>query len=614
LVYLVVAIIFGLGLLAIFLAIRLARLPQEVQEVEGDEIMDRYWTAWHHHIAETLQQREFVTPGMLTQIPRVWRKRALQRYVDEHPEDDLILRESPMQLELAQAARLRSFLKDWELARARLDSPMREGYESFERQTSLLTDHLCHILGFTRLHSRSYKDLYGYLLRAPTLRLRLPPSFPIIFLKRRTFTRQDIEDLISLMSLLEATSYFALLVPFAQVRELRRLVSESACDFIVLSLPDLRRLFMARDPERRLVEIILDQVDITVISPYVTSGPVPENMFFGRDYEIKTITRLIKERNFALEGGRKIGKTSLLHKVHRILSDVGGYYVLYLDCQAVRDYRSLCAAMEAMWQAKAPESTPTGIQALFAAIHKNRPAEVITILLDEVDALLQHDQRRGWELARILRALTQEGYIRFVFCGERVLDQALHDPASPFFNFCDVIRLGYLDARDVQRIILEPMAEMGLEVLEPEGLVERMMDITSGHPNLVQYLCRDLIVLANKRRGRSISLADLERASQATSFQDYFLETIWGNTNPLERLITLLLPDEGVVTVAQVQELLHGKVSIAQVGQALDFLVLVSILEKRGRGYTFLNRSFKRIVRESQDVETLIQQFEEKLS
>ena len=75
---------------------------------------------------------------------------------------------------------------------------------------------------------------------------------------------------------------------------------------------DLRQIIIARDPDKRLVEIILQQVDLTVVSPYMTSGPVPENMFFGRDHELKTITRKINDTSFALIGGRKIGKTSTL--------------------------------------------------------------------------------------------------------------------------------------------------------------------------------------------------------------------------------------------------------------------------------------------------------------
>ncbi len=51
-----------------------------------------------------------------------------------------------------------------------------------------------------------------------------------------------------------------------------------------------------------------------------------------------------------------------------------------------------------------------------------------------------------------------------------------------------------------------------------------------------------------------------------------------------------------------------------KVEQALDFLVLISILEKRGKGYTFLNRSFPRIVRESQDVDGLTEQLKEELA
>ena len=89
----------------------------------------------------------------------------------------------------------------------------------------------------------------------------------------------------------------------------------------MLNGQDLRQILIARDPGKRLVEIILQQVDLSVVSPYVTSGPVPASMFFGRDHELKTITRKITDTSFALIGGRKIGKTSILDRVYRLLGE-----------------------------------------------------------------------------------------------------------------------------------------------------------------------------------------------------------------------------------------------------------------------------------------------------
>src|SRR5512140_1968973 len=97
----------------------------------------------------------------------------------------------------------------------------------------------------------------------------------------------------------------------------------------------MRKLLGARDPARRLVEVILDQVDLTVVSPYVTSGPVPENMFFGREHELKTIMRTVRNTNFAIVGGLQIGKTSVLSRVYRLLEEAPEFQPFYLDCQAV---------------------------------------------------------------------------------------------------------------------------------------------------------------------------------------------------------------------------------------------------------------------------------------
>jgi hypothetical protein len=473
-------------------------------------------------------------------------------------------------------------------------------------------------LGFSALSSRTFRSLFGYMVGASTLRLSIPHQFPIVFVLKRDLDSDDVRDIRDLMKVLNATSFFALLVVVnqdptdrSQSAALKRLVRSGAEDFIVLDYQDLCRLYLATDAERQLVNTILEQVDLTVISPYVISGPVSGNMFFGRDYELKAITRTVRDRSFAIVGGRKIGKTSVLRKVHDLLAHTSGFAPIYLDCQHVITYREFFDALALTCQLDAVASpVPDALRRIAVRLRQQRGGAMLVILLDEVDQLLAHDRQQQMRLFLVMRALSQEGVCRFVFCGERQLNGALHNPRSPLFNFCNILRLSYLLARDARRIITEPMTEMGISFEEPELLVEEIIDLSSCHPNLVQAICRMLISQVNERGDHTIRMQDLEAVRTSSEFREFFIEVTWGNADPLERLITVLMADQPRFALDEVSDALRDALRAAlddqglivpakRIKAALDGLLLFSILRREGVRYAFAAHSFPRIAQES---------------
>jgi len=587
----------------------------QVAKQTQDQIFERNWPLWREEIERILRDQNAVTMETLAQVPSPFRLRAMQQYLQEQGEDNLVLRLNPPVLEPANSMLVGNFLRNWRAAQRRAKNAI-----AFKPIVSRITDQLCQLLGFTLLETRSYKELHAYVIKAPALRLKMPPMFPLIFLQKPNITEQDVHDLHDLMSILNVASYLALLVlpdsrtgqePTAAKMQLKKLTHGTAYDFIVMDFDDLYRIFVAKNPEKRFIRILLSQVDLTVVSPYVVSGPVPENMFFGRDYELKTITRMIKDNNFAIVGGRKIGKSSILQKLHRSFTDAPEHYSLYLDCQAVQDYQDLCNAIEAMWQVTLPDRSPEALMRLMARIKREHKEQVIVILLDEVDALLQYDALNQERLFKVFRALTQEQYCRFVLCGGKVLYASLHNPNSVLFNFCNVIRLSYLTPRDTGRIVMEPMQEMGIGFEDASKLVQGVINLSACHPNLVQYICQELIIRINARGNRFISLADLEAIGNSRQFNEYLIEVMWGNATALERLITLLIMvDTPHATLTEIEAALHARgvqVPSAAVEKALETLVLYSILHQEGEEYCFTAPAFPSIVAATQDMNSLVE-------
>jgi photosystem II stability/assembly factor-like uncharacterized protein len=626
-----------LGVIALAAVVSLgARWFLHASRRTQDQVFERNWPAWREEVQRTLQGKNAVTMDALADMPQAFKLRSLQQYVQEHGDDGLVLRLNPPALEPVNASQVGGFLRNWRAAQKRLSS-----VAAFSPVVSRIAEQLCQLLGFTLLETRSYKQLHGYMIKAPALRLKMPPMFPIVFLQTSEPSEGDFHDLHDLMRILNASSYLAILIipgavkgsrhlagdlrPARMKATLRKLAAGTAHDFVVMDFDDLYRIFVAKDPEKTFVRILLGQVDLTVVSPYVTSGPVPENMFFGRDYELKTISRTVKDISFAIVGGRKIGKTSILSKLHRLFTDSPDYHSLYLDCQAVQNYDDFCSALETMWQVTLADHSPEEIQRLVARMRQQlaasgvpRPIDAppgeqrdLVILLDEVDALLTYDSENGESLFKIFRALSQEAYCRFVLCGGKVLHVRLHDPDSALFNFCNIIRLSYLSARDTGRIVVEPMQEMGIGFEDASRLVQGVMELSSCHPNVVQYICQELVLRINARDDRVARQADLDAIANSRQLGEYMTEVMWGNTNALERLITLLIIlGRPSATLAEIEAALHARgvvVPIVAVEEALDTLVLYSVLNKENGVYSFTAVAFPAVVAATQDVDLLVE-------
>ena len=569
----------------------------------------RDWPLWESGITHALWTFGQANENNLHKLPRRPLVRALQRYMEQHPDDGLTLQATPVALKLDSYLPAQKFFSHWKAAWQVGDND-----EAFASITSQMVDQLCMFLGFARVDERAYKGLIGYVVRAPSLRLKIPPRFPIVFIPHHEVSEEDISALRDLMGVLNMTSYFALIVDLRdspdrdQRQSLKRLVRQAIHDFIVLDGQDMRSLLAARDHAHRLVEIILDQVDLTVVSPYVTSGPVPENMFFGREHELKTIMRTVRDANFAIVGGRKIGKTSVLARVYRLLQEAPEFQPFYLDCQAVHSDTDFFEAIDTLWHTPLPTPTPEGFRRMATDLLAKYPNRSIVMLFDEIDGLLQYDIKQNEHLFQILRALSQENQIRYIFCGEKLLSAALHDPNLVFFNFCNVLPLTYLTPAEARRVVIEPMQEMGITLENDGALADHVVELTAGHPNIVQYICQKLIERINVRRERLITRADVNALSQSAQFAEYFATISLGNANSLERLITLLMLECPAVTIGEMGDLLRKHnlgVNPAQLESALDGLCLYSILRRDGPKYTFAANAFPEILRHSQDVNGL---------
>jgi hypothetical protein len=598
---------FGLPLWATLLARR--RLDAYARR----DALKTAWPDWEQAVRTELLRYGDATPDDLRSVAGPFRRYALRRYAKTYAPVQT-LEAHPGRLRLLTGDRLRRWHAGWASAGRELGT--RPGLTSGERAAvDVLAAVLVEALGLTLGPTRDFEAVRAYLVEVPALRLKLPPKFPLVFVAYPQPGARTVQMLVDAVDVLRETGYFALVVPLEPpvrqldvAAELRQAVDRSphVQDFIVLSQDDVLDILIARHPAQGLAQCILAQVDLTVVSPFVISGPVPETMFFGREAEVKMLVENASIADFAVVGNRKIGKTSLLQRARARLDAGGRVKPLMVDCQTVRDAAGFFTTFRAQTGLELPAATPEGLAAALTDLRQD--GLPLVSLLDEVDALLAAEKARGEPLAATWRALAQAGVCHFVFCGSTGLARRLDDPRSVFFNFPQPLPLGYLSPETARLVLIQPLETLGITLEDATTLLDEVLALTSGHPNFIQYLGRGLVQAANLRKERRILLADLAALRSSTDFTDYYLKTVWGEAGPLERLITMVVPPDGF-RLRELEAALeaHGvEVSDEALDTGLKLLRIYAILQKHERTYTFVPRAFPQILHSTQEVDRLI--------
>lgn len=431
-----------------------------------------------------------------------------------------------------------------------------------------------------------------------------PEVVPVLFSQASTIENASIE-VIKQIILKEPKRIVIIVLPSDEIKDAQiildaRVRKAYACDVVLLRHSQLKLIMRDSNPNQALKKAILAQVNILNYSPFVITGPTPDHIFFGREAELREITEHALTTSYAIIGGRRVGKTSILRRLHHVHLHSAGFYTFFYDCSTVTTCEDLLNAQIQHWQPKLQLDASYTIGDLLKAAPVDKPR---VLLLDEVDKIVPIDQANSWHFLNTLRALANSGHTQIVFTGERVLRDALRDPSSPLFNFPNEVRIGCLDYQAVEELITQPMRHLEIDLPEETTMVHRIYNFTSGHPNIVQRLCRRLVEQANEQGVRRVTLDNVNSVICDPGFQrDDFLSTYWEAATTLEKIISLLLTkDRDVRTLQAVRHALaeccnlHPKAR--DVDDALQRLVdLRSLIKRTPTGYEFAVEAFPRVV------------------
>lgn len=354
-------------------------------------------------------------------------------------------------------------------------------------------------------------------------------------------------------------------------------------------------------------------------NPYIVGVPLTEQqeIFVGRTDIVARIEQLLLDRRrppLLLYGQRRMGKTSLLRNLGRLLPST--IVPLFVDGQRAAlasDYLDFLYNVANEMGKSAEQQRGLILPSL------NREALVTNSFtrfnewLDEIElsltaqgyniALLAIDEFEVLDSALgkgrfdetdvlgMLRHMIQHRpRFKVMLAGSHTL-QEYHRWASYLINM-QVVRVGYLEKDEVRHLVECPVKDFSLQY-EPDAS-QRVLELTRGHPAMVQLLCYEIVTLKNKQEAavrRLARLADVEAAvPRALDSGSFFFADIQQNQIDgagLASLRFMAAYGEGAVVGRDALDRHHQSECLGDLDQTLALLLRRDLIEQVDEGYRF---------------------------
>ncbi|MFM2063604.1 MAG: hypothetical protein RLZZ507_3275 [Cyanobacteriota bacterium] len=296
-------------------------------------------------------------------------------------------------------------------------------------------------------------------------------------------------------------------------------------------------------------------------NPFFPGRAVPPEHFVGRRSEINfAFDQICNRSHFAIWGGPGMGKTSFLRKLaskqalkeHGI--DPSEVAVVLLYCQDIRDFTPARFWQEILnllhdqldnepqLQAKIQPllEKPATSRIIRQALRKlGDNGKFLLLLVDDFDAaLVTNEQYTETEMETFLaecRSLAvhaeESEYLSMIVTSLQPLSDLgpqLNPHASPWYNHYLFQSLKLFNTSELVQI---------LNIVRPPTLRGEIINITGGHPSLVQI--GGLLIYREMQRGQDANSESFAQRFEADTRQIF--EVIWQRCNPTEQLLLMLI-------------------------------------------------------------------------
>lgn len=304
--------------------------------------------------------------------------------------------------------------------------------------------------------------------------------------------------------------------------------------------------------------------DLANSSPFVSQGYCHQynNIYVGRK---DILQKLLNNPQAMIWGGRRIGKTSVLHALENALSR-RNYKVayVYVDIQDDGDPDLAIAQKIALTLELGSVKDITTFEKKVSNLR--RSGTKVAFLIDEVDEYIKKSREvhnNDFPLATVLRQLVMDdsdkntflvysGYHQLYY--EAKLNQEKRRVGHPFINVTQQIPIRDLTYDDITELVKTGFEDMlGIQV--NPSVPRRIAKRASRHPAFVQQFCRCLLEYVSNRRVPGtvveITTKDVDAVYNANvsieggeqAFIHYFSETLGYNLSHLGHAILLAATD-----------------------------------------------------------------------
>jgi len=347
--------------------------------------------------------------------------------------------------------------------------------------------------------------------------------------------------------------------------------------------------------------------------PYVTGTPLRSGqMFVGRkdtfEFVQEHLLGAYQNNVIVLHGQRRTGKTSILYRLQELMSDSHLGVLIDMQGKAARGTADFLYALsddivytlenhgifvdlpERAEYEEAPEFTFRS--RFLRSVVGQLDDRNLLLMFDEFEELQRRveDGRLEPEIFPYFRNLMQhEPRLDFLFSGTHMLEDLGAEYWSILFNIAAYKQITFLDSDEIRHLVTEPVAGYGMEY-DPLA-VERIIQVTAGHPYFAQVVCHEMVAFHNETERSYLTVTHVDQVLERIIERgEAHFKYIWAGATPEEQRVMLALTDllpDADATVARhqlVEELERKGYDLSQdaLTQALAHLQAKDIVTRSG--------------------------------
>jgi tetratricopeptide (TPR) repeat protein len=374
-------------------------------------------------------------------------------------------------------------------------------------------------------------------------------------------------------------------------------------------------------------------------NPYRAGKPLTSDEgFFGRDDIIEKVRMILDSRQnnlVVLYGQRRIGKTSILHKLERSLPNPP-YFAINFDLQdkAHLPLNEVLYAIAAECAKKAGlqfdsmeefvSDTDAFHETFLPLLYKNLDKEKkLVLLFDEFDVLDQSQKKLPDTAAAnafhpyLRKLLGMHPDLCFVFVVGRRMEELGYEYLSTFKSSHNIL-VFVLAEKDAIELIRRGERD---GIAYEEDAIQEILFVTRGHPYFIQLICQELFNknIPDQNNGKLIITKNMvqEAIPAAIKNGSSAFYWIWHGLPPAERIIFSVIAEGAqtgqVLTENDIANILQDagvRMLVRELNIAPVKLVEWNMLEKIGNGYRFYFEILRRWVEENKKLEKVWEELE----